>query len=145
MVDDELSVRFIVITADEDLYLRLQQIAGAQDWRIGRASSTDEAHALIGVQPTPIVICDSDSNGGDWRNELRRMKNLPAHPCTLLASAVADDYLLQEVLRNHGYDLLPKSAPNEQLIHALKFAWSWARASVNRENTSGDHTLYTER
>jgi DNA-binding NtrC family response regulator len=132
--DDDLIVHFVVITVDEEFYLRLQQIADAYEWRIGRALSTDDAQAWISAQPTPIVIYDGDSNGGNWRDALRDMKDLSAHPCVLLASRVADDYLLQEVLRNHGYDLLPKSAPNEKLIHCLKFAWSWARARVNRED-----------
>jgi DNA-binding NarL/FixJ family response regulator len=130
--DDDLVVHFVVITADENFYLRLQQIADASQWRLGRALSTDEAQPLISAQPTPIVLYDADSNGENWRDAVRDIKDLPAHPCVLLASRFADDYLLQEVLRNHGYDLLPKSAPNDKLIHSLKFAWSWARARVNR-------------
>jgi hypothetical protein len=125
--DDDLIVRLIVITADEDFYLRLQQIAVTYDWRIGRAMSTNEAEKLIRAAPTPIVIYDSDSNGENWRAALRSLHDLPAHPCVLLASRVADDYLLQEIVRNHGYDLLPKSAASEELIHRLKFAWFWMR------------------
>jgi hypothetical protein len=134
--DDDLIVRLIVITADEDFYLRLQQIAGTSDWRIGRALSTDEAETLISAKPTPIVVYDSDSDGGNWRGALRSLNGLPTRPCVLLASRVADDYLLQEVVRNHGYDLLPKSAPSEKVIHRLEFAWFWARAKVNREDSS---------
>jgi hypothetical protein len=67
---------------------------------------------------------------------LKNMNDLPAHPSVLLASRVADDYLLQEVVRNHGYDLLPKSAPSEKLIHCINFAWFWARAKANREDLS---------
>jgi len=136
VADDDLIVHFIVITADEDFYARLQQIAVTYDWRIGRAWSTDVAAKLISAKPTPIVIYDSDSNGGDWRGALRSMNDLPVQPCVLLASRVADDYLLQEVVRNHGYDLLPKSAPNEKLIHRLKFTWFWARERFNREDAS---------
>jgi len=134
--DDDLIVHFAVITADDDFYLRLEQIATAYQWRIKRALSADEAQALIRTQPTPIVIYDSDSNEGDWRGALRRMNDLSAHPCVLLASRVADDYLLQEIVRNHGYDLLPKSAPNEKLIHCINFAWFWARAKATREDSS---------
>src|ERR1700680_1904367 len=36
----------------------------------------------------------------------------------------------------HGYDLLPKSAPSEKLIHRLEFAWFWARARVNWEDSN---------
>ncbi len=131
-MDDDLSIRLVIITADEDFYLRLQQLAGTSGWRIGRALAADDAREMISVQPTPLVIYDSESNGGDWRRAFKSMNELPAHPCVLLASRVGDDYLLQEVLRNHGYDLLPKSASNEKLFHSLKFAWSWAQARVNR-------------
>ncbi len=60
---------------------------------------------------------------------MKRLNNLPARPCVLLASRVADDYLLQEVVRNHGYDLLPKSAPSAKLITAsgLRGFGPWAR------------------
>jgi hypothetical protein len=132
--DDDLVVHFIVITADEEFYLRLQRIADACQWRIGRAPSYHGAQILISAQPTPIVVYDGDLNAGNWRDAFKDIRDLPAHPCVLLASRVADDYLLQEILRNHGYDLLPKLAPNEKLIHCLKFAWSWARARVNLDN-----------
>jgi hypothetical protein len=136
VTDDDLIVRLIVITADEDFYLRLQQIAGTSDWRIARALSTDEAAMLICGKPTPIVIYDSDWNGGNWRSALRRMSDLRAHPCVLLASRIEDDYLLREVVRHHGYDLLPKSASSEKLIHRLEFAWFWGRARVNWEDSN---------
>lgn len=136
MADDDLIVRFIVITADEEFYLRLEQIAGICKWRIGRAISTDDAETLINAEPTPIVIYDRDSNGENWRGALRSLNDSPAQPCVLLASRVADDYLWQEVVRNHGYDLLPKSAPSEKMIHCLKFAWFWARTRVNRNGSS---------
>jgi hypothetical protein len=132
--DDDLIVHFVVITADEEFYRRLQQIAETYQWRIGRAPSPDVARTLIGAQPTPIIVYDGDLNTGNWRDAFRDMKDSPSRPCVLLASRVADDYLLQEVLRNHGYDLLPKLAPNEKLIQSLKFAWSWARARVNRDD-----------
>src|SRR5665213_3707189 len=54
--DDDLIVHFIVITADEEFYLRLQQIADAYQWRIGRAPSPSGAQKLISAQPTPIVV-----------------------------------------------------------------------------------------
>jgi hypothetical protein len=136
VADDDSIVRVVVITVDDEFYLRLERIAGAYNWRIGRALSIDAARALISVKPAPIVIYDSDSNEGDWRGALRRMNDLSAHPCVLLASRVADDYLVQEIVRNHGYDLVPKSAPNEKLIHCINFAWFWARAKAARENSS---------
>jgi len=138
---DELIVRFIVITADEEFYLRLQQIAGTREWRIRRALSDDNAEALISATPTPVVIYDSDWNGGKWRSALSRMSDLPGNPCILLASRVEDDFLLREVVRNHGYDLLPKSVPSEKLIHCLEFAWFWARERVNCRDLNRSRSL----
>lgn len=129
--DDDSIVRLIIITTDEEFYLRLHKLANSNEWRIGRALSTNEAEKLIRAKPTPIVIYDSDSNDGNWREALRGLNDLPAQPCVLLASRVADDYLLQEVVRNRGYDLFPKSASSENLIHRLNFAWFWARAGGN--------------
>jgi len=114
--DDDLILRFIVITADEEFYLSLEQIARTCEWRIWRAVSIDEAEALIKAKPSAMVVYDRDSNDGNWRCALRRLNESSAKPCVLLASQVADDYLLQEIVRNHGYDILPKSASREKLI-----------------------------
>ena len=126
--DEGFDLRFIVITADEEFYLKLGQIAGSCDWKIARVASIDEAEALIRNKPAPLVVYEGDSGDGNWRSGLRRLNELPTHPCVLLASSVSDDNLLREVIRNHGYDILPKSAPKENLIRCLNFAWFWALA-----------------
>jgi hypothetical protein len=128
-------LRFIVITEDEEFYLRLKQIASTCEWRIARATSLDEAEPLIKAEPTPMVVYDRDLDDGNWRYALRRLNESPAQPCVLLASQVADDYLWQEIVRNHGYDILPKPAPSEKVIGCLKFAWFSAR--VNGRQSRG--------
>ncbi len=133
-------VRFMVITGDEQFYTRLRRIAAACGWQIGRAESVEEAERLIvrslnDAQPAPIVIYerDPDPDDGNWRYALRRLNESPAEPCVLLASQVADGYLWQEVVTNHGYDILPKSASDEKIIHCLKVAWFYARVSGHPE------------
>ena len=134
--DDDLIPCFIVITADEEFYLRLQQIARTCEWRIGRAASIDEAETLIKARPTPMVVYDRDWNGGDWRRALKRLHESSEQPSVLLASQVADDYLWQEIVRNHGCDILPKPAPSEKVIHCLKFAWFAARVCRGKPEDS---------
>ncbi len=124
MPTDELSV--VVITADESFHARLRRIADECRWRLARAESFEEAEVLIGRKPTPLVVYESDGSNGNWRFALRRLNALPQHPCVLLASAVADENLLREVMRNSGYDILPKAAPGERLAQCLNFAWFWA-------------------
>jgi hypothetical protein len=124
MATDELSV--VVITGDEAFYARLRRIADDRRWRLARAQSIEEAEMLIGRKPTPLVVYEGEAGNGNWRFALRRLNDLPPHPCVLLASAVADENLLREVLRNSGYDILPKAASGENLARALNFAWFWA-------------------
>jgi DNA-binding NarL/FixJ family response regulator len=124
--DDELVLSAVVITGDETFYSRLRRIADDCRWRLVRAESIEEAEMLIGRKPTPLVVYEGDAGNGNWRFALRRLTDLPPHPCVLLASAVADENLLREVMRNSGYDILPKAASSERLVRALNFAWFWA-------------------
>jgi hypothetical protein len=123
---EDAPLRFVVITPDDEFYSRLQQIAASCEWHIERTRSIVEAETLVRPEATPMVVYERDPEHPDWRGALRRLSEFPAQPCILLASPVADDYLWQEVIRNHGYDILPKSAPPEKIIHCLKFAWFWA-------------------
>lgn len=126
--EDELILRLVVVTPDDEFHARLQQIALSCHWRIARAASIEEAEVLIASRPTPLVVYEADRNDTNWRVALGRLNGQPTHPCVLLASRVADDNLLHEVLRNHGYDILPKPATREKLIHRLNLAWFWALA-----------------
>lgn len=129
----EPTLRFVVITADDEFYGRLEQIASSCRWLIARAASIEDAVAPIGDSPTPLIVYESMPGDGDWQSGLRRLNELPAHPCVLLASRVSDDNLLREVVRNHGYDILPKAATSEKLIRCLNFAWlalAWGRGRI---------------
>ncbi len=126
--EEESVLRFTVITPDDDFYQRLQQIAGGCQWQIARAVSLDEAERLLLENPTPLVIYEEGSAANSWQSALRRLHDSATHPCVLLASGVSDDNLLREVVGNHGYDVLPKSATREKIIRCLNFAWLWALA-----------------
>jgi len=124
--DEDSDLRLVVLSADGEFYARLEQIAAGRKWQIARAASLEQAEALLDAEPSPLIICEHDPEG-HWRSALRRLNVLPVKPCTLLASRVADDYLWQEVVRNHGYDILQKLAADDQLIRSLKLAWFWSR------------------
>jgi hypothetical protein len=125
---EDSDLHLVVLSVDSEFYARLEQIATDCKWQITRAASLEEAEALLVAEPLPLIICEHDPDG-DWRTALRRLNISPVKPCTLLASRVADDYLWQEVVRNHGYDILHKVAANDQLMRSLKFAWFWSRRS----------------
>jgi hypothetical protein len=47
---------------------------------------------------------------------LKTPERIASTTLRLLASQVADDYLWQEIVRNHGCDVLPKPAMSERVI-----------------------------
>lgn len=118
-------VRLVAITNKADDSAVLQQIASDYRWRISIVGSSEAAVAQLSEQPTPLVICDRDLAGEDWREVLARIAGLPQAVCVLLASRVVDDYLWRQVIRNHGYDVVSKPFQPEELRRAVTFAWSW--------------------
>ena len=135
--DDELVLNAVVITADDSFYAKLRRLGDEHRWCLVRAQSIEEAEVLIGRGPTPLVVYEGDAGNGNWRFALRRLNALPPHPCVLLASAVADENLLREVLRNNGYDVLPKAASGEKLAQCLSFAWFWALSHGAADGVGG--------
>ena len=118
-------VRLVAITDRPDESATLQQIATDYRWRISIVASSEGAITALNEQPTPLVICDRDLEGEDWREVLARIAALPQAVCVLLASRVVDDYLWRQVIRNHGYDVVSKPFQPEELRRAVTFAWSW--------------------
>ena len=72
-----------------------------------------------------IILLDRDLADGDWRNSLSACASASAGACTLLISRVADDYLWNEVVCNGGYDVLRKPLREQDVLRAVKFAWSY--------------------
>jgi CheY-like chemotaxis protein len=118
-------VRLVAITDKPDDSATLREIATGYRWKISLVGSSDDAIAALTEQPTPLVICDRDLAGEDWREVLARIAALPQAVCVLLASRVVDDYLWRQVIRNHGYDVVSKPFQPEELRRAVTFAWSW--------------------
>lgn len=121
----DASVKLVVITSDAAFYARLARLAGDQTWQISRMQSLDEAEELPDCGPSPVIVYDHDPHESGWPGAIRRLTAFPSRPCVLLASRVADDYLVQEVVRNRGYDVLCKLGRDEQMLRCLRMAGFW--------------------
>lgn len=119
------SVRLVAITENPDDAENLHQIAASYGWSISIVASSQAAIALLKRQPTPLVLCDRDITGEAWRDVLAKICALPEAVCILLASCVVDDYLWNQVIRHHGYDVVAKPFHPDELRRAVNFAWSW--------------------
>jgi DNA-binding NtrC family response regulator len=118
-------VQLVAIMQDPDDSKSLAQIAAGYGWKISIVGSSDAAVTLLKGQPTPLVICDRDLSGEAWHDALGKIAAQPQAVCVLLASRVADQYLWNQVIQHHGYDLVVKPFQPEELRRAVTFAWSW--------------------
>lgn len=118
-------VRLVAITQSPEDSATLRQIAANYGWALSIVGSSGAAIAALNNQPTPLVICDGDLPGECWHDVLVKVASLPQAVCVLLASRVIDDYLWQQVIRDHGYDVVAKPFEPEELRRAVTFAWSW--------------------
>ena len=125
MQDAGRQIRLLAITANDQFYSGLVDVAASCGWEVRRASSLKEGLDIVRSLAMPLVLFDWDENGHDWRAAVNRLVSANCHPCVLLTSRVADENMRQEVIRLHGYDVLPRSAGRDRVIQAIQFAWFW--------------------
>lgn len=130
-------VRMLGIIHKPDDQARLRQIAAEFAWAVLITDSFDNAMALLEDQPVPIVIYDRDFPEANWKDMLARIASFSPIPCILLASAVMDPYLWDEVIRHHGYDIVHKPFEAEELRRIVRFATTWRRWMSDHGRASG--------
>jgi DNA-binding NtrC family response regulator len=97
-------------------------------WELRRAATLQESirDAMSGT--VPVVICEAESPGGNWRTLLDRISVLARPPRLIVASRLADDRLWAEVLNLGGYDVLATPFVPEEVQRVLWYAVdSWGR------------------
>jgi DNA-binding NtrC family response regulator len=127
-------IQLLAITRTHETRARLREIAAAYDWSISIVESAAEAVATLARAAAPLVICDRDLPEEDWHDVLDRIAALPHPACVLLASQVTDQYLWDEVIQHHGYDVVLKPFQADELRRVVTFAW---RAATSDSQTAG--------
>jgi len=117
-----------ILLDDRDRSL-IADVCYENQWDVFFAKTCAEARQVSEQIKPHIILFDRDSAGGDWRNSLSDCASSSAGACTLLISRVADDNLWNEVVRNGGYDVLPKPLREQAVLRAVKFAWSYWNSS----------------
>src|SRR5260370_41517849 len=122
----------LAIAASPTDSMKWQRIFDSAGWTIVCTNTVEEALR----HPAPIVVCDRDLEGADWREAIQQLARGPERRCVILASFVADDYLWEEVIHCGGYDVLPKPFREDEVVHAIHFAW----APLTKSLPSAPHT-----
>ena len=125
--EDKTIVRLLVITRDDRFSASVQDAAKACGWEFQHTGTVESGVDVLREFPASVAIYDWPATEEDWRPAMDRLSALPDHPCLLLASPVADEYLCAELVRHGGFDVMPRSAPRDRIIGNIRFA-SFSRA-----------------
>jgi hypothetical protein len=113
----------LVVTADDKFYYGLLSLAIDLGWSIRRARNLQLATKHLTSHPIPVVIYDERLPYSAWRDGLRALAAVEARPLILLAARRMDEEIWRTVLECEGYDALERSAPKEEWVRMLRFAW----------------------
>jgi len=117
-----------LILGEQDRAL-LMNIAIPRGIDVRFAASCSEAWTIANQTEAPVILCDRDLPGIEWRDAMQILASAPQRPSVILTSKVVDDYLWQEVIRNGGYGVLPKPLREQDVVRSVKLAWSyWSSA-----------------
>ena len=118
-----------MMTSDDDRRL-LTAVCNRNAWRLLLADTCEEGRAALDRLKAPVILCDRDLPGKGWRETVEGLASSPHRACIILVSAVVDAYLWDEVVRTGGYDVVTKPLREDEVVGAVRLAWSyWNSAS----------------
>ena len=115
----------IGLVASEGDRRLLAGICSRNGWHLLFADTREEAQAASDKLKAPVILCDRDLPGKGWRETVEDLAASPHRTCILLLSGVVDTYLWHEVVRTGGYDVLSKPLREDEVVRAVRLAWSY--------------------
>jgi FixJ family two-component response regulator len=129
-------IGLVVSEQDRDL---LTGICREHQWDIHFTRTCRAATEAANRLKAPIILCDRDLPGTEWRDAVRALAS-SGGACVILLSKVLDDYLWNEVGHHGGHDVLSKPLQESDVVRAVKLAWSYWNSTVNLAQASGLHS-----
>lgn len=118
-------IPLVALMAGEQDRRLLQQVCDLKQLEVHFVESCEEAGAVANELTAPIILLDRDWEGTEWRSMVQTVAASPHQACVVLMSGVSDDYLWQELVRQGGYDILPKPLRADDVDRAIKLALSY--------------------
>jgi DNA-binding NtrC family response regulator len=113
-----------LISSEVDRRL-LAGICSRSRWNLLFVHTCEEARIALHKLKAPVVLCDRDLPGREWRGTVGDLASSPHRACIILVSGVVDTYLWNEVVRTGGFDVLSKPLREDEVIRAVRLAWSY--------------------
>jgi FixJ family two-component response regulator len=123
-------IRIVALVADQGDRELLSRLAAEHQWVLHFAGSSGEAWDALNQSKAPIVLCDRELPAAEWRDVIHMMVSSAHQVYAILVSKVADDYLWNEVIRRGGHDLLTTPLREEDVLRAIRLAWSYWNSSM---------------
>lgn len=118
-----------LVVGDHDRGL-LADVGARNQWSVHFTDTCGEAWAVLNQLKAPVILCDRDLPGTEWRSVVQMMASSAHGACAILLSRVVDDYLWNEVIGKGGYDVLPKPLREDDIVRSVRLAWSyWSSAT----------------
>jgi DNA-binding response OmpR family regulator len=121
----ETRVAVVALLRDQPDRKLLDSICHEHDWVVHFAESCQGAAEAAKELEAPIILCDRDLPGTEWRPAVQTLAASPSGACVILISSVLDEYLRSEVGLMNGYDVLAKPLREDDVVRAIKLAWAY--------------------
>jgi DNA-binding NtrC family response regulator len=113
-----------LVVGDQDRKL-LAEISARNQWSVHFTDTCGEAWVVLNQLKAPVILCDRDLPGREWRDVMQMMASSAHSACAILLSRVVDDYLWNEVIGKGGYDVLAKPLREDDVVRSVRLAWSY--------------------
>ena len=123
-------IRIVALVAGERDRELLSRLAVEHRWVLHFAATCGEARDALNESKAPIVLCDRELPATEWRDVIQMIVSSAHQTYAILVSKVADDYLWNEVIRRGGHDLLATPLREEDVLRAIRLAWSYWNSSM---------------
>ena len=117
-------VAIVALVGDQERNV-LTSVSTREEWDLHLVESSEIAWAISNQLAAPVILCDRDWPSAEWRALVQNLASSPHHPCVILTSTVADDYLWEELIRQGGYDVLAKPLRADDVVRLIKLALSY--------------------
>jgi DNA-binding response OmpR family regulator len=112
----------------------IQNCAKNAGWRLVLADTIEHALLTANSGNVALFVVDRDLVELDWRPYVQKFAKTRSAPCILLASPVVDRYLFEELVKQGGFDVVPKPIETGQLLRLSRLAiayWKNRRAAIS--------------
>jgi len=120
----------------------LTGICSRNRWNLLFAETCEAARTALDKLKAPVILCDRDLPGKGWRGAVEDLASSPHRACIILVSGVVDTYLWNEVVSKGGFDVLSKPLREEDVVRAVRLAWSYWSSATRTGGNPGPREVH---